>query len=286
MCDEVFKTRLNLKFIEIDVESDFRKMKDNKLNLFIRPAVIFSFISSVAVSTFISFYIESSKNIKIFQFSLFTSWIASFIYFIFIVGLCITKNLKLYRWMNFFFFYFQIYVIIAIRFALVKIVKVSSIMIFFEYFLEIFIRLFWVILYLQSFSESLIMNMLSLVTVWIVICSMYPVEYLREEIIITLAYSFVIFSVIVLAWIIERQQKLAFYFKWKAEKKASWLTKVLDNLNSGFISMKKGKINYINSFLLSLIYKFKQLKNKNTNNLLHKDLESKNIFLKSCMLNF
>jgi hypothetical protein len=243
MSDDVFRRWINLKFIEVDVELDFIKMKDKKLSLFIRPAVIFSLMSSVAVSTFISFYIETFITLRFFQFCLITSWVASFIYFIFLANLFFTKKLNVYRWMNFFYFYFQIFVIISVRFAFLKIVKVSSIMIFFEYFLEIFIRLFWVILYLQSFLECLILNTLSLVTVWIVIGSMYPVESLSEEIIITLAYSVVMFSVIGIAWIVERQQKLSFYFKWKAEKKASWLTKVLDNLNSGYILIKKGKIN-------------------------------------------
>lgn len=275
MSDDVFKRWINLKFNEVDVELDFIKMKDKKLSLFIRPAVIFSLMSSVAVSTFISFYIESFITLTFFQFCLIASWAASFIYFIFLVSLFFTKKLNVYRWMNFFFFYFQIFVIISVRFAFLKIVKVSSIMIFFEYFLEIFIRLFWVILYLQSFLECLILNILSLVTVWIVIGSMYPVESLSEEIIITLAYSVVMFSVIGIAWIVERQQKLSFYFKWKAEKKASWLTKVLDNLNSGYILIKKGKINYINSFLLTLLNRLNQLKIKNNQNLITKDLEGK-----------
>jgi cell shape-determining protein MreC len=96
-----------------------------------------------------------------------------------------------------------------------------------------------------------------ILTVWLTVPLLYPKENFRDEMITSLAYSCVLFMVMAIAYIIEIQQKKAFYFLWQADQKAKWLTSILDNLNSGFVSIKNGEIKYINSFFINHLEKLK-----------------------------
>ena len=257
MNDNIFNNNFKLRFNNKEVEVDFQKMKDEKFIYFNKWIIIFSLCSAVAVSIFQAFYFEAFDKYIFFKFNSITTLLAAFMYLIFVIASYRCKNLIILKWLHYVLFYFQIFVIMAFRFAIIRIVNVSPILLFFQYFFEIIVRLVCVILFLHSFLESLILNTLSLLTVWIVIPSLFPPDNFKDEMINTLAYSCVLFSVMGIAFILERQQKLAFYFFWLADNKAKWLTNVFDNLNSGFLSIKGGKISFINSFFLTRMKKLK-----------------------------
>jgi hypothetical protein len=253
----MFASEFNLKFKDENIEEDFHEMKEKKFLFFNKWIVLFSFTSAVAVFILQSTNSEKFDQYVFFKFNITMNVIAIVMYFIFIFFSIFSKNLTVLRWVHYILFYFQIFVIMAFRFEIFKTQSSTSTLIFFQYLIEMFFRLIWVILFLHSFLESLILNSLVILTVWLTVPFLYPTENFKDEMINSLAYSCVIFSVIVIAYIIERQQKLAFYFLWQAASKAKWLNSILDNLNSGFVSIKSGRIKYINSFFINQLEKFK-----------------------------
>lgn len=255
MNERIFYNRIKLNFQEKEAESDYQIKKDKILNLCIRHVILFSLVSSLAVAIFQIFYFDKAKSLILYKFNLISSFSASLIYTIFILLSFFIKNSRVYKWFHYIVFFYQIFVIISFRFTIIRIVEAPSILLFLEYLFEILVRLTWVVFNLQSFSESFMLNTLSLVAVWIVIPNLYPEIYLKDELYFTMAYSFVLVSVIIIAYILEKQQRIAFYYQWKADRKAQWLTNVLENLNSGFMSIKEGKVTYINSFLKNLFGK-------------------------------
>jgi hypothetical protein len=257
MPERIFVSCLNLKMSNKEVESDFQKMRAKKLKFLNIPIILFSLVSSLAVMIFHYLYYDEFIEIKFFKFNVIMCSIASGIYLILMAWGYSTKNIKIIKWINYTIFYFQIYVIIAFRFAIIKVTHASSFLLFFEYLFEIIVRLIWVILFLHSFLESCVLNILSLVTVWLVVPILFTEKLYNEEIINTLAYSFVLFSVIIIAYVLERQQKQAFYFHWQADTKAKWLTNVFENLNSGFVSVKNSKISYVNSYFKNFLKNLK-----------------------------
>jgi hypothetical protein len=232
----------------IQVESDYQEMKDNRLKFLNLPIILFSFLSSLAVMIFHYFFYHKFQELKFFKFNVIMCSITSVMYLVLMTWSYLTKKIKIIKMINYTIFFFQIFVIIAFRFAIIKVTNFYSILLFFEYLLEIIVRLIWVVFFLHSFLESLVLNILSLITVWIVVPTLFPEKLYNEEIINTLAYSFVLLSVIIIAYVLERQQKEAFYFHWQADTKAKWLINVFENLNSGFVSIKNSKISYINSY--------------------------------------
>jgi hypothetical protein len=253
----MFASEFKLNYNNENIELDYQKMRDIKLLTFNKWIVNFSFISAIAVAILQSTNFEMVNKYGFFKFNIVMNYIAIFVYLVFIFISCLSKNMTVLRRIHYIVFYFQIFVIMGFRFEFFIIYSSMSKMIFFEYLIEMFVRMVWVILFLHSFLESLILNSLVIVTVWLTVPFLYPTENFNDEMINSLAYSCVIFLVMVIAYILERQQKIAFYYLWQSYRKAKWLTSILDNLNSGFVSVKSGRIKYINSFFISHFEKYK-----------------------------
>jgi hypothetical protein len=250
MQEVIFKSFIRMIFPKKQIENHFQTMINKKINQFIKPTLIFYLTISLANSIFLSYFLDQINSIPFLLFNIITSYMTSILYLFFIFAILLTKKVKIYRWINYFVFYLKIFVLISFRYAILRIVNNSNIIIFFIVFLEFFLRIFWVLMYFQSFTESMTLNLITLTTVWILLSSLYPCDFKNEEMKYSLAYSLLIVTVIVIVWIIERFQRLAFYYKWKAEEKT---TKILGNIRSGYMSVKGGKVNYINKYLLSII---------------------------------
>jgi len=259
----MFANKITLKFRDETIEDEYQKMKDSKFMFFNKWIILFSFVSALSVAIFQLTNFDKFDEFIFFKFNISMNCIAIFMYFIFVIITFCTKNVKILRWIQYLVFYFQIFVLMSFRFQILKMINSISSLIFFEYLIEILVRLVWVILFIHSFIECLIINSLVVFTVWITVPFLFPEEKYSEEMINSLAYSFVIFSVIVIAYILERQQKMAYYFLWTSSSKANLLSNILDHINSGFVSIKSGKIIYINSLFITHLEKLKQIKKFN-----------------------
>jgi hypothetical protein len=124
---------------------------------------------------------------------------------------------------------------------------------FIEYLIEIIVRLIWVVGFIHSFIESLILNLMSVTTVWLIIPILIPEKYYDDEIKNTVNYTLVIIAVIAISYLLERQQKEAFYYRLQADAKVRRLTNSFENLKSGFVSLKNGKISFINKHLKDIL---------------------------------
>lgn len=249
----VLSNMLNTRVYNLMIESDFQAMRNKKLMFFSLPILLFSLASSLSVMIFQFFFLKNNFEIVFFKFNIIMTSIATLLYFILLIFSVSRKNIKINRVVNYIIFYFQIFVIIAFRFAIFRVINVTSILLFLQYLIEIMVRLLWVVIFIHSFMESLILNLMSLATVWIIIPLFIPNKFYDDEIMYTINYSFVIFAVIIINFIIEQKQKEAFYYQWQAENRVKSLANTLENLNSGFVSFRGGKINFINSHMKELL---------------------------------
>jgi hypothetical protein len=253
MTEQIFINHLDLRFKNQKIESDYQNIKDKKLSIMCIPVAAFSLFSCMATVIFQYCFYDQYGGVKMFKFSFISTCIAFCLYAILLILVAYKKDVKTKRWINYIIFYFQIFAIVAFRYTIFRVAKVSSILLFLQYLFETIVRLLFLVLLLQSFLESLVLNIISLSTVWLIVPFLIPDEFYNDEILNTLNYSFVILGIISVSYVFQQQQKRAFYFQWKAGNKATWLTNVIENLSSGFISVKNGKINYINSFFINIL---------------------------------
>jgi hypothetical protein len=282
MPELIFNSCFDLTIRNKEIEADFQNLRDKRILFLNLKIIIFSFVSSLATMIFQYFYYKECEQLQFYKFNVIMCSITSGLYLIFISFCFVYKNIKVFRWINYIIFYLQIFVIIAFRFMIFRVANMSSILLFVEYLIETIVRLTWVVFLIHSFLESIILNMMSLITVWIIIPLLIPEDFYKDEMVNTLNYSFVIFSVVIIAYFLERQKKEAFYFNWKSDKRAKRLTNILENLNSGFVSFKRDKITLINPYFKKILKFFnsKQDKNKEIDPYFYNQAsESKKIFL-------
>lgn len=260
MSGVIFENCFFLKFTNKNSELEYMKMRDKKLFYFSFAIILFSMVASWATMVFQYVYYKQNESIIFFKLNVIMTTIASIIYiFLLVVGIR-TKNIKIIRLINYFIFYFQIYVIIAFRYAIFRVVSVTPLLLFLQYLIETIVRLIWVVGFIHSFIESLLLNLFSLITVWLYIPFLIPESFYDEEIRNTVNYTLVIIAVISISYLLERQQKEAFYYRLKADAKFIRLTNSFENLKSGFVSLKNGKISFINKHLKDILIneKFKE----------------------------
>jgi hypothetical protein len=260
MSGVIFENCFYLKFTNKNSEMEYMKMRDKKLFYFSLAIILFSMVASWATMVFQYVYYKQNESIIFFKLNVIMTTIASIIYiFLLVVGIR-TKNIKIIRLINYFIFYFQIYVIIAFRYTIFRVVSVTPLLLFLEYLIETIVRLIWVVGFIHSFVESLLLNLISLITVWLYIPFLIPGNFYDEEIRNTVNYTLVIIAVTSISYLLERQQKEAFYYRLKADAKFIRLTNSFENLKSGFVSLKNGKISFINKHLKDILLneKFKE----------------------------
>jgi hypothetical protein len=238
-----------------------------------KAILVFSVFISLGISILNSFYLESFSLNKMYKFDFIIMYLLFFTFLIFFIVGLMCKNIKVIKFIHFGNFYLQIWVLICLRYTMITLVKLDSNIIFYMYLIDINLRLAWVLLFLHSFVESLILNFLSILTIWLTIPFLYTSDQFITEISIYVAYSSCKLVVIFFSYIISWQQKRAFHFHWIADQKANWLTSVFENMKSGFVSIKGGKITYINSFMLN---QFKKIKTDSFKDNFTKELKTNN----------
>jgi hypothetical protein len=253
MSEAIFENWFYLTLTNKKTELEYQYMRDKKLLFFSTAIISFSMLASWAVMVFQYVYYQQNEDIKFFKINVSMTTIASIIYVIMLVIGVKTKNIKIIRFINYFIFYFQIFVIIAFRYAIFRVVSVTQLLLFLEYLIEIIVRLIWVVGFIHSFIESLILNLMSVTTVWFIIPILIPEKFYNDEIKNTVNYTLVIIAVIAISYLLERQQKKAFYYRLQADAKVRRLTNSFENLKSGFVSLKNGKISFINKHLKDIL---------------------------------
>jgi hypothetical protein len=253
MPEPLFENNFHLKLAIKKIESEYQNMKDSKLSCFSTPIILLSIIFSWATMIFQYVFFQQNEKNNFFKLNLVMTTITSLMYMIMILIATISKNIKVKRWINYLIFYFQVYVIIAFRFVIFQVLNVTPIFLFLEYTIEIVVRLFYVIASIHSFLESLVLNFISLSTVWILITLLIPEQFYKEEMKNTANYTLIIIFVVAISYFLERQQKEAFYYRWQADAKVRRLTNSYENLTSGFVSVKNGKISFFNKYLKEIL---------------------------------
>lgn len=265
MTEQIFESKLTLKYLKNEIEEKYRSDGDTKL-MNSNKAIIFSIlIASIADTILNSCFIDTNVLNEMFQTVLITTYLTTCIMITFTFIAIFSKNIRLIRWIHYFTYFILVFIFVNFRYTIFRVAKINTVVFYFLVIIEITIRLIWVIIGLQSFLECLMLNGMSIVFMWALYPPVFPKEIFYDGMINYMVYSTALLVCIVFSYVLERQQKLAFYFNWVAEKKAAWLASVFENMNAGFISIRGDTITYINSFLLKQFYKIKRNKEKNNN---------------------
>lgn len=260
MKEPIYKSCFSLKFDNESIEAEWQKQKQKyirKMNKIISTAL---FVVSIGISVGISFYFMKFFNdSNLFKVVLFTSYIAAFVYLVnTILSYCV-QNIKIIIYVQHINYILFAFLACDFRFPFLNLSQTNAILFYILFNFEILARVVWVLLQLQGFLECFILNSIQIALIWILYAPNFDDSTFMRSMYNILAYTFTLSVVVFFSYILERQQKNAFFFSLTSVKKAEWFMNIFENMNTGFLSIKGDKVSYLNSYLAKKIKKSKQV---------------------------
>jgi hypothetical protein len=253
----IFRNKFILNFSKIGLNEAYSKLKMEDIKKQYKLISFLLLISSVAAFLENLFFKNKTEGGSL-KFVIYCSLANSIYYlFSFISGFFIQcpRKLLIFHYLN----YLGIILTCGfLRYPLIHFVKPTPVVLIVLLLLEILARIFWVVLNVMEFYENFILNLIEICLIWI---AFYPTSDPSDKgnyiLFNFVCYSFFFLLISLFFYIIEKQRKISFYFQSILKDQVKSLNDIFDKTSIGFLSVKKNKIIYMNSFLMKSLKKFK-----------------------------
>jgi CheY-like chemotaxis protein/two-component sensor histidine kinase len=277
----IFRNKLTLTFNNKNLEISYSKSQQDiliKYNKYITTIFfLITLVANILIVCNYQLYIGFNSYIK-------NLTISSFIT---LVYLCLLMPILLCRgvFIHYITFYFNFLVIFFMfsffRFYLEMVQNKEQVIGFILLVLDFIFKLFLLSLGTLNITDTF---MLCVINSLIIVGYYLPTVPWADLRTYFIGYSCLLVLFLLITYFLIYQKRSTFYLYTKLKGKFTWCRGVIDNLSSGFIYVKNGKIKYINKMLQGKISKFKTLSNEyNSNtdaneifNLLFSDLYDEN----------
>jgi hypothetical protein len=258
--EKIFKSFLNLDYLNNNIEKEHQINRENLIKKYLKYLTIFIGLLSVANSIQISFFFKYSFSVNFYKI-LCMSYLFTAVYIVFTTLVFVySENTKFSKIINFLNYYFLVFIFINLRFPLTRFTEVNLIFFFSLLCLELIFRLVWANMGILTFKQHLILNFISIISIFSVYVPSSSDNERFKSLILMLAITFTLIVSIIFSYFLERHMKKEFYLNYNDKLKTKWFSNVLENMNTGFLSIKNGKVSYINKFLNEKFRKLKYLK--------------------------
>lgn len=257
MEEKIFKSEFKLNFILTNIENEYSKHKEQLIQKCVKIFTWIIFIMSLGPTILISCNFKFYGYIN-FKIIMYTSYFTSFVLFInlLIVRYKIDKTnlMRLIIYVNYYLFTF---VWVNFLYQIGHFLKGPPILFFALFSAEMIFRLIWVLIGIFGFTDSLIIICSAIITEWAIYGPMPGFIPLIETMLYILSHSVGMILMLIFSYFLVKQQKRAFYFYHRANMKAKWFSSILESMNTGYMSLSKVGINYVNTYLSSILENLK-----------------------------
>jgi hypothetical protein len=270
MSDRIFKNNFTLEFLKQDTEKSYNF---NKTEYLINKAKMINtilFLLSILTST-VNWYFRDESNTLEFLIVRYTSYANSGLNLVFLVIGYKSRNKTILRINYYIGYIFFLFTAANFKYPLIVFVnKKTFLIMIFLILSEVLFRLFYAISYVFSFREFLFLNLIEIVLIWIYIYPTSDPLITRITVTFLCCYTFVFCFFTMFCYLIDKQLRTAFYYQTHYEEKLKWVNLVLDNVNTGILSIKEKEITFINNFLINILqnHKYSNLASITESNLL------------------
>ena len=259
----IFRNCFTLRLKDKQIEEKFQKHKLENIYYFNKFFLIFLLVQSIFVTVFIYTKIKLFNMSTLISFPIIASSMVTLILSVFLIFEIKKIPSNYYVWVHNFTYYLTLYVNYNLRIVILRIFKVDPQVTVYLVIIEILFRFVWMLLAFQNFVQCFLLNILTLTSLWILIPILSPKDIYNSTLINTAGYTIGLILVQIYQYLFERKNKQAFYYNAFSRRTADWLTGVFENMNTGFITIKSGKISFLNSYLKNLLKKIYRERNYN-----------------------
>lgn len=258
MKENIFSSFFTNKFCDQKVEDAYKNKTKISLLKFTKWFSIILFIFSL-IASILEF---TGNNLNGYKLTLpntqavFPSWVIYLVTGIFFLNTLITiifrKKYLLIKISSLYNLYAVVYIFMYISFYVTLIsTTIPWTIIYLLFFTEFLFRIGMIIYSAIEFPESLFINFLVIFTLWIVNYAFGMID---------VKYSFIIFHNIqtilssIYTYFYTKETRKSFYYYEKEKEKKLWYQNLMEKMNSGFMLIKNGKIEFMNKAIIENFY--------------------------------
>jgi signal transduction histidine kinase/CheY-like chemotaxis protein len=240
-----FTLRLKDKFFEQQYQ-DKRYKKLKKYNIILSSVL---FVMAVAITIIISLQKAIMFENFVNQYRSILQFITTLLLSINLILSIVVKNPKVQSWITYINYIYILFVFNTLKFYFVRILEVDMLIYTFLFTVEMFFRKSWFFIGLIDFVPGVYLQVVSIVLNYV----MYS-----PTSVLSLQFRFSINAGIMMitngiTYFYIKEQKRSFYYYLFMKSKYDWFKNVIDNMNSGFMSVEKNEIQYFNYTMVKLI---------------------------------
>jgi hypothetical protein len=247
--DKIFINRVTLNFFNQEVEKSYQIKLNSCLLKSIRYINIILFLVSTMTSILNYFYRDQIQTVE-FVIVEIVSYTNSLINLIFVVVSFSTRKIKILKFSVYLGYIFFLFTCANFNYPfIIFIYNKTFVLMSITIITEILLRLLYGVFYLLSFSEFFLLNLIEIILIWLYIFPTSDPLIKRTTIFNLICYNFLFIYLTLFSYFVDKQLKISFYYRFKYEEKLKWLNVLLDNMNTGILSLEDGKIRYLNKCL-------------------------------------
>jgi signal transduction histidine kinase len=166
--------------------------------------------------------------------------------------LCILiKHNRLQEWVTYLNYILIFPLALYYRYFIINILELDIYVFFLLFVSEMIIRMMWFMLGCIGFKTGVYLHIITMILKLSLFSIITPNEvYYRTSI-----YNIILICVNLLSYFYCKERKISFYYNIMLKLKNEWYKNIIDNMNSGFISIRDGQVEYCNKTLLGYIQK-------------------------------
>jgi signal transduction histidine kinase/CheY-like chemotaxis protein len=248
---KMFNSRITLnfkdKYYDIKYEQEMIAYR-KKYNIFISV-----FLTCVSIAFTIPMIMEYSQLKEQFNshYSAMLCYISTCLILALTTICIIISNNTLQKWLTYLNYFAITLVFSNLRYYCLFMLKTDILLYTLLFTVEIIGRLIMFVVGLIDFVPGVYLQVIILVANFTIFSPILPlILYFRFSI-----YGILMMLMSVMSYFLARERKRSFYWNLRLKIKNSWYESIIDNMNSGFISIKDGVIQYYNKTLLRFLKK-------------------------------
>jgi signal transduction histidine kinase len=246
--ENIFESWITLRFKDKSYELIYERNRILRLKKFNIILSAIMFILSLGLT--IAFLINLD-----FMFSNFTYKYVALVQFVSNVLitvnliLCTIANPRIQSWLTYINYTYILFVFGSYRYFFIWILQADIFIYGFLFALEILFRKTWYIMGLIDFVPGVYLQIATIVITYSTYSAVASVPFLFRFGI----YAGILIITNGITYFYIREQKRSFYYYHAMKNKYEWFKNVIDNMNSGFISIKNSKVHYYNYTTIKLL---------------------------------
>jgi signal transduction histidine kinase len=246
--ENIFESRLTLRLIDKVYEKAYQYHRYQKLRKYniILSTILFTLTLILASGILVS--LDKLWQTFTCRYTSIIEFTVTFLLGINLILSVVIKNPNIQSWITYINYIYILFVFSTFRFFFVYVLQVDMLIYTFLFTVEIFFRLAWFFLGIIDFVPGVYLH---LITIIVNYGTFYVAIPMNLHFRFSVSASIFMFTCGITYFLI-KEQKRSFYYYLSMKSKYDWFKNVIDNMNSGFMSIENKEIKYYNRVVLKL----------------------------------